>query len=453
YVDETGASGADRRSLGAAIAAARRAEPGLPAAVFAAIGSVLCRPSPGEALLVARHFQQLTGPVVAKGLEDRALYRANRLIALNDVGARPDRFALSVASFHDFNRQRQRRHPHGMLAGSTHDSKRGEDARALVVALSCFGDDWAEQVRRWRALLRAAGAPEIDANDTWYFFQALLGAWPMALGPDDALDGGTLMALRDRLEAATLKAVREAAVHTSWVAPNADYEAAIRGLIATTLATDRDNPFLKSFRAFAARIGWAGAQNALVATALKLTAPGVPDIYQGAEFWEQSMVDPDNRRPVDFAARRETLAGLGGATVAELAASWRDGRVKLALTATLLRLRRRAPRLFAEGSYEPVAVTGPDRHRVCAFIRRLESQAVLVAVRLWPGRSDAVAASFALEDGAWFELLERRQWAGSRTLTAAELLARLPVAVLTRIGDGREDADMDLTWIKYPWPP
>jgi len=232
-----------------------------------------------------------------------------------------------------------------------------------------------------------------------------------------------------------LKAVREAAVHTSWVEPNAEYESALAGMLRVALSPDRGNRFLASFRAFEEKIGWAGAQNGLVATVLKLTAPGVPDIYQGAEFWEQSMVDPDNRRPVDFAARRRRLADLGEATVADLADSWRDGRVKLALTATLLRLRAREPRLFAEGSYEPVAVMGPDRERVCAYIRRFREKAVLVAVQLWPGRPEPADAGFRLEAGAWFDLMEGRHLTGPRDVTGAGLFARLPVAVLARLAD------------------
>lgn len=424
YVDEGGASVADARSLAVAIAAARRRAGDVGPAVFDSLEALLCRPRPGEPLQVVRRLQQLTGPVMAKGLEDRALFRTNRLIALNDVGARPDRFGASVGSFHDFNRRRLQRMPNGLLAGSTHDSKRGEDARARIVAIAGDASEWAEQVVRWRAMLSGAGASQIDPNDLWYFFQQLLGAWPAEFGLQE------VAAFRQRLEAAMIKAVREAARHSSWTSPNPEYERAVAGVVRAALSTNERNAFLASFRAYDDRIGWIGAQNALIATLLKVMSPGVPDIYQGAELWETSMVDPDNRRPVDFAARRRALEGITGRTAADLAPTWRDGRIKLALTAALLRFRAEHPALLAEGSYEPIRADGSEGEQVCAFARRLEGQAIVAAARLWPDRPVPADCHLYLPDGTWRDLLTHTCFAGSRVLSAAELFRRLPVAAL-----------------------
>ncbi len=395
YVDGGALADADARNIAVAVAKAVEATPAIDPAVFAFIKSVLTggliRSGPeydaADALDVAMRVQQYTGPVMAKGLEDTALFRYNRLLALSDVGSHPDRFALSVEAFHDFNRGRAAAMPHGLLGTSTHDTKRGEDTRARIAALSGCAEEWLVAVESWHRLLAEAGAPDVSGNDEYAFFQLLVGAWPSTLGADDR-DG--IAALRERLDGAMLKAVREARMQTNWIVPKTDYERRISGLIEVAL-NSRD--FLEAFMAFERTIAAAGARNGLIETVLKLTCPGVPDIYQGAEFWEQSMVDPDNRRPVDFAARAEALS-LKVSPV-DLVADWQSGAVKQRIIADILSLRGRLPRLFAHGTYEPVAA----ENGVVAFLRRHEDTALFVAVRLYPWRAQSwPEPSIALPD-------------------------------------------------------
>ncbi|WP_261402369.1 hypothetical protein [Chenggangzhangella methanolivorans] len=268
-----------------------------------------------------------------------------------------------------------------MLTGATHDHKRGEDVRARLAVLSEIPDEWTSAARRWReasAELRSADGP--SAADEQILCQTLVGAWPHWLSPDDATG---CEAFADRVAGWQEKALREA--QTDWSAPNEAYETAARDLLMKLMTT----PGLKlraEIAAFAQRIGPAGAANGLTQTLLKLTIPGVPDTYQGVEFWDLSLVDPDNRRPVDFAARE---AALGKAeTPLEAAAHWRDGAVKQALIAATLAERARSPRLFSEGSYEPLEIEGPDADHVVAFAR------TLAATRPSPSRSGRPA-------GAW----------------------------------------------------
>jgi (1->4)-alpha-D-glucan 1-alpha-D-glucosylmutase len=381
YLDGGGLDDEDRRVVAVAVAEAREAVPAIDPAVFDFLNDImvgeLCKKHPGydqkAAVDVARRIQQYSGPVMAKGLEDTALYRYNRLIALSDVGEKPDRFSTSVAAFHDANRQRLRDHPHGMLASSSHDTKRGEDVRARLAALSGYVDGWTGLVEKLSEQLREAGAPDIDANDRYYFFQTLFGAWPTNITAKSAAT--ELDAFHRRLDAAMLKSVREARLRTNWSVPRSDYEEEVSSFIATAF---QNGEVLKSLEQFERLIGTAGAQNGLIEVVLKLTVPGVPDIYQGAEFWEQSMVDPDNRRSVDFSLRELSIATEP--VWAELFATWRDGRIKQHVIARLLGLRRRLPAVFDYGSYEPI---GMGDH-ICAFERRHGTDRVLVAVRLSP---------------------------------------------------------------------
>jgi (1->4)-alpha-D-glucan 1-alpha-D-glucosylmutase len=379
YIDDGDLADADRRAISVAIAEVRRAAPLLDPAVADFIHRVvtaeLCRTDrrydPEQVRDLARRVQQLTGPVTAKGLEDTALYRYNRLIALSDVGSNPDRFARSVAAFHDLNRARAKTFPHGMISTSRHDTKRGEDARARIAGLSGVAEPWGEAVPGWHDMILGAGASAIDRNDAWYFFQLLIGAWPAEWRHHPA--AGELAALRDRLDAAMLKSIREARTHTSWNVPKPAYERAVASYVAAALASDA---FLADFCAFERRLAPWGAHNSLIEAALKLTVPGLPDIYQGAEFFDQSLVDPDNRRPVDFAARVAAL----DATLPPHAC---DGRAKQRLIVELLALRRRRPDLFALGSYQTIAAADD----LVVFLRRHDGADLLVAAQLFPWRS------------------------------------------------------------------
>jgi (1->4)-alpha-D-glucan 1-alpha-D-glucosylmutase len=432
YVDGTGANDDDRRNVAVALGKARRMAPTLDPAIFDFLQQVATAspdavddcPAVTE---TAMRLQQFTGPVMAKGLEDTALYRYNRLIALSDVGERPDRFSAGPDSFHDFNCWRSQHAPLGMLTTSSHDTKRGEDVRARVAALTLIADEWVAAVQRWRDQLMAAGAPEIDANELYYLFQQLVGAWPTAfVGREIAPDA--LEIFRERSVAAMVKAVREARLHSNWSAPDQDYEAAVAAVLAALL--DRDGALFADFRHFADRLGPLGARNSLVATTLRLTVPGMPDIYQGAELYEQSMVDPDNRRSVDFVVRQQMLDAASATPMVTLE-DWWTGAAKLGTIHRLLQLRRELPELFANGSYEPTRL---DSDRALAFLRRHGDEAVLVVA--WLGLPDDVV-DVRLElpgelDGApWQPVLGGEPRKGLRDVRS--VLGELPVAVLRRV--------------------
>ncbi|CAE6694063.1 malto-oligosyltrehalose synthase [Paraburkholderia aspalathi] len=342
-------------------------------------------------------FSQLTAPVAAKAIEDTACYRYGRLLSRNEVGSDPGEFALSVAQFHAANLERSQRFPHAMLATATHDHKRGEDMRARLAVLSEISHDWSATLRAWSTLnaphRRALDGKPISSvsHDTSYdwapgpaaeamLYQTLVGSWPPDLKPDD--DAG-VKDLAERVAQWQLKALREAKLQTNWLAPDEAYEAGCRDFLFDILAPQRRNGFLHELSAFVARIGRAGALNSLQQTVLRLTSPGIPDLYQGTELWDFSLVDPDNRRPVDF-ARRE--AWLAQTPPSEFLASWHDGRVKLAVVQRVLALRAHLPELLSQGTYLPLAVRGAHASNVIAFARRHgNAWAVVVASRLAAG--------------------------------------------------------------------
>ena len=434
YVDASPRNEFDRRYVGLAVGKARQSLLSLDPAAFDFVQDILLADRASTAggslwedvLDLARRIQQYTGPVMAKGLEDTALYRHNRLIALSDVGERPDRLSSSVEAFHDFNLARREATPAGMLTTSSHDSKRGEDARARIAALSGYADEWAAAVSMWDKQLADAGAPMLEANDRYYFFQLLLGSWPLDFPETGAIPAEGLSDFHTRLDAAMLKSVREARVRTNWTVPNSDYEADVARYVATALLPDGD--FLEAFRAFDRLIGPAGAQNGIIEAVLKLTVPGVPDIYRGAELWEQSMVDPDNRRPVDFERR---VAGLERAdTYASLIANWRDGRLKQRIIADLFACRARVPEAFARGTYQPVRVASDN---VLCFIRQTQEMALVVAVQLRPWRNRAWGLGPlslpGLADSTWVSILNDDKQP-MPNLSPGKLFGDLPVAVL-----------------------
>jgi malto-oligosyltrehalose synthase len=324
-------------------------------------------------------FQQLSAPIAAKAVEDTAFYRYGRLLSRNDVGFDPARFSGSGADFHDSARRRQAEFPHAMLATATHDHKRGEDVRARLAVLSEYAHEWAAAVPRWIDQLRPlrrddAGALLPHAADISILLQMIVGAWPLDLRSDDE---GARKAFADRLAQWQQKALREAKLATDWVLPNESYEAAARELLTSLIRRNAIPALLSEIATFAETIQAAGAVNGLAQTLLKLTAPGVPDIYQGTEFWDFSLVDPDNRRPVDFGLR---AASPETSSIGDLTKSWRDGRVKQHVISRALELRRSNPRLFAEGSYQPLEVRGEHADRVVAFARRHQSWVLITIV-------------------------------------------------------------------------
>lgn len=439
----------DERRMGVAMAKARRLAPTIDPAVFdfltRVVSGELCRSDKrydeSVAREVARRVQQFTGPVMAKGLEDTALYRYNRLISLSDVGHHPDRFHASTEQFHDFHRARREWVPHGMLTSSSHDSKRGEDVRARLAVLSGIPEAWLEAVAEWRSLLAEQGATEPHANDLYYLFQTLLGAWPAEFGPEAEIEPEAMQRFGARVDGAMMKAMREARLRTNWSLPDLDYEKQVSAYLAAALELSPSNRFLQRFRRLEARVAAWGAQNGLIVTLLKLTVPGVPDIYQGAEFWEQSLVDPDNRRPVDFAARRAALTE--DSEKDSLIGDWRNGALKQQMIATILALRADRPELFAHGSYEPLEFA--DDQSLFGFRRRNGDDEFVVVLRRFPWRAAGWAEVAVPEggDGASYAVVF-----GDGRRKAGQWLARfdrLPVFLAVRSRTGGTDQTSFMT--------
>ena len=406
YADEDGMAPEDRRRIAAAVDAARVRRPDLDPDAFAFLQCALT-PDLAEDLPARRdaclgfllRAQQFTGPVMAKGLEDTALYRFNPLIARNEVGSRPGQPAVGVSAFHAANAARLEKMPRTMLTTSTHDTKRGEDARARITAIARHARVWDEKVAEWNALLADPAQP-VDRNEEYFFYQLLLGAWPTEWRRTDEIATQELRVFADRVTAAMVKSSREAGVNTRWTFGNARYEAALAALVGRALAPE--SQFMQSFRAFEATVVADATEISLAQIVLKLTVPGVPDIYQGAELWEQSMVDPDNRRPVDFQHRTNLLeAPLSSA-------AGTDSFAKFDITRRLLKLRQSNPRLFAEGSYQPLSVDGPGAEAVCAFARLNGDAGLAVAVTLHGAEARAGEARIALPRhirGPWVPVL------------------------------------------------
>lgn len=319
----------------------------------------------------ARRLHQLTAPVAAKAVEDTAFYRYGRLLSRNDVGFDAARFSLPADVFVQTGRTRAADWPRAMLTTATHDHKRGEDVRARLAVISELPQAWAEAVERWNALNAPRRPPEVTDDDDYHLYQTLVGAWPVGLAPDDA-EG--LAAFRQRLAAWREKSLREAKLRTSWAAPDALFEAAAQGWLATLTDPAVSAVFLSDLAGFAGRIAGAGAVNGVVQAALRCAWPGVPDLYQGAELWDLSLVDPDNRRPVDFALRARLLD--------QDAADWPSGAVKLATVRALLLRRRADPALFRSGTLEPLPVRGARARHVLAFERALDGRRAQLAVML-----------------------------------------------------------------------
>ncbi|MDQ2659369.1 MAG: malto-oligosyltrehalose synthase [Verrucomicrobiota bacterium] len=375
----------DRAVIERAISAAKRRNPATEESIFNFLRDTLLLRFPENLDDVARaehahfvlKFQQSTGPIMAKGLEDTAFYLYNRLAALNEVGGEPQQFGTSVQAFHEQNAARQRDWPATLLATSTHDTKRSEDVRARMVAISEIPQLWRSSLQRWRTLNRKAKtrideAEAPDANEEYLLYQALLGTWPV-----DVNGAATPNATEEyvaRLQVYMAKALHEAKVNTSWIQPNESWDTATHEFVARILAPATKNKFLPVFLPAVEEIARLGAINSLAQVILKMTTPGVPDIYQGNEIWDFSLVDPDNRRPVDYARRAEMLAGLTKATPEEMLRAWPDGRIKLFVTQRLLHFRRERAELFLQGSYVPLTVTGTHADSCVAFARERGGQ-------------------------------------------------------------------------------
>ncbi|CAN5895819.1 malto-oligosyltrehalose synthase [soil metagenome] len=389
-------------------------------------------------------FQQLSAPIAAKAVEDTGFYRYGRLLSRNDVGFDAATFALDGDAFHRRMQARADAFPQTMLTTATHDHKRGEDVRARLAVLSGLSAEWAALQQRWvdaAAPLRDKGAP--GPGDIAMLLQTVIGAWPLDLA---AADSRGRAEFAERLIGWQQKALREAKLASDWAAVDEAYEQAAGRFVTALLVDGAHSEILSGITSLVRHIAPAGALNGLTQALLRLTVPGVPDLYQGTELWDFSLVDPDNRRPVDWPRR---IAGLAveptAVTLQALAMKWRDGGLKQALIAVLLDLRRRLPRLFAEGDYRPVAVEGPLADAVLAFERRQAGSRLLVVVPRLPqrlslgedvitiGRDAWKGTAIRLADVPGQPLLDvvngRRIEAGTSSVALADLCAPLPMAV------------------------
>lgn len=417
----------------------------------------------------ALRFQQYTAPVMAKGMEDTAFYAYNRLVSLNDVGFDPRAFGISINEFHHQNRQRVDNWPQSMVTASTHDSKRGEDVRARINVLSELPHEWSRHLVRWSQINRRKkrlvdDSPAPSRNDEYLLYQTLVGAWPLA--PFDAAsDTAGFAVFRDRIEAYMLKGIREAKVHTSWINPNTEYEDAMRFFVQALLDTTGHNAFVADIIAFQKRIVRYGLFNSLSQTLLKLTVPGVPDIYQGNELWSLNLVDPDNRRSVDYGHRQTVLKTLIqrceasdnlASLLQELLEHIEDGRVKLYLTWKIMRLRNENGALFSAGDYTGVTAEGPKASHICAFSRRHGDQEIIVVATRWFAQlmrgSDAPPLACALWDGTVIhtsgalhhlnyhniltdETVRAEKTDNGNWLNAADLFRYFPMALLISVNN------------------
>lgn len=438
YVSETSLSADDRRHIDWAVGIAKKHSPAADLGTYDFIQSVLTtdiaqgRPDPYRMAVTAfaMKFQQFSSPVMAKGVEDTAFYRYHRLSSLNDVGGAPRRFGISVSAYHAATRERMKRWPHNLLATSTHDSKRSEDVRCRIDVLSEMPAAWKLMLKRWSRLNRSKkrqvdGGDAPSANDEYLIYQTLIGTWPLEAEVDhDAYCG--------RIVAYLTKAVREAKEHSSWINVNVDYEAALADFITALLTPGDINLFLTDFVPFAQGIAHHGLLNSLSLTLLKLTAPGVPDIYQGCELWQFNLVDPDNRQPIDYDLRHRLLDQLDSFDpVSPLA----DPRHKLALIRRTLALRAESPELFRDGDYLPLTVKGKHANHVCAYARRIGDQAIIVVVPRLAYKLLGEAGGLPIGRGIWkdteIELpkdLYDRRWENQIAVGSIELVATMPLA-------------------------
>ncbi|HUP97512.1 MAG TPA: malto-oligosyltrehalose synthase [Usitatibacter sp.] len=459
YVDEH-VRPEDRKYVDWAVAQAKAENRAADVSVFDFLRDVLtCElpvRSPRMAAAVrhfARKFQQLTSPVMAKGVEDTSFYIFNRLLSLNDVGGDPQEFGFPAARFHRASSHRARHWPHTMLATSTHDNKRSEDVRARIDVISEKVPEWRLQLRKWSRMndvhrSEVDGVPAPSRNDEYLLYQTLLGSFP--------LDGSPLAEYTDRILAYMQKAMREAKQHSSWANVNEPYEAAVQRYVRALLNEHSGAAFLEDLRAAATPVAWTGYLNGLSMVTVKLTSPGVPDTYQGNEVWDFSLVDPDNRRPVDYERRRALLGELESLEapleqpLADMLRSLPDGRAKLYVLWRLLQLRKAREALFLHGGYTAVRTTGLRARHLLCFARRHGGESIVtVAPRLIGGLDLApgdlpcgavwgetrIETPFFKDGTVLQDVLSGREHRVSRSgLLAADALALFPTAVLVGRG-------------------
>jgi (1->4)-alpha-D-glucan 1-alpha-D-glucosylmutase len=441
YVTAAGATARDRELIGHVISRARARWEGPDPQIFDFLHEAVTLDLVGNTGYSAprvRDFalklQQFTGPLMAKSMEDTAFYRFGRMLALNEVGGNPAADELPVARFHELQRQRLETGQDGLTATATHDTKRGEDARARILALSELAADWDAAIKDWHsrnaAHVEHSGGRRLPAKIHEYMiYQTLVGVWPGQINGE----------LVRRVQAYAVKAAREGKQETSWTDPDEIYETVLTGFVERLLDAQVSAGFLGSFETFARRAALLGALNSLSQLVLKTTSPGVPDFYQGTELWDLSLVDPDNRRPVDF-SKCGGLLKKSGNDWTDLVSDWPNGHIKFALTRKLLMLRREWRDLFPAGSYQPLEAAGPHAHHVIAFSREWKSRQVVVVVgrhfgpitnggRAWPKAWDA---RLELPTGSYEHVLSPLDDVCVGTVALSQLFASLPFSILLR---------------------
>jgi (1->4)-alpha-D-glucan 1-alpha-D-glucosylmutase len=399
-------------------------------------------------LLFVMKFQQFSSPLTAKGIEDTLFYVYNRFLSLNEVGGSPQHFGITAEDFHHFNQNRLETWPHAMNASSTHDTKRSEDVRARLNVISELPDEWETQVRNWIQLNREYKIEEEtrfipDGNDEYFLYQTLVGAYPFT-----EEEYPTFI---ERIKEYVVKAVREAKVHTAWLRPDTAYEEGFANFVEKILQPSKDNDFLQSLQQFQAKIAFYGIFNSLSQTLLKLTSPGLPDIYQGTELWDLSLVDPDNRRPVDFEQRlsflqeiqRRSKTGMQS-LIDDLVATREDGRLKLFLIARVLEGRQQYIEVFQQGSYQPLKITGQYANHVIAFARTYEQTTIIViAPRFLTSviefdqypLGEQVWGDTAIElppgsDSTWHEMITDQTLSAGNSINIGQVLTSFPTALI-----------------------
>ncbi|MCF6150528.1 MAG: malto-oligosyltrehalose synthase [Candidatus Kuenenia sp.] len=443
----------DRRYVESAVSKAKRKNPALNESIFFFLKDVLLNNYPGyftekdkkEWLDFTMKFQQITGPVMAKGVEDTIFYVYNRLISLNEVGGNPDWFGISIDAFHGQNTERARSWQHSMLTTSTHDTKRSEDVRARINVLSEIPAKWRECVIRWsrinkkhKRIVEDLVAP--DKNEEYLFYQTLIGAWPI-----EPMDDSGYEIFKNRIKEYMLKALREAKVNTSWINPHTTYEEGLMYFIDSVMKRKQGNTFLHDFKKFQKEISHCGIYNSLAQTLLKITSPGIPDIYQGNELWSFCLVDPDNRRPVDYDIRIKMLAelkeqettGERQTLIANIMKNRENSMIKLYVTYKALTFRKENRELFETASYIPLEVTGSKGHNVCAFARNSNTQTILVVVPRFMTQILSNVEELPFGENVWedtFLILPfENNTAGYRNIFTGEMVTAKNIDGITRI--------------------
>ncbi len=458
YVSPSGLSEQDRPYIEEAIQAAREQAPLLlhelnfiENLLLLKYEESLDQTEKDQRLAFVMRVQQYTGPLMAKGIEDTALYVYNRLVSLNEVGGSPDRFGISLPQFHEFNQNRQANWPYSMNASSTHDTKRGEDMRARLNVLSEIPKEWQAHLQQWQKLnqpfktiLKDIALPQ--SNDEYLFYQTLIGAFPFNL---EEVEG-----FQERMENYMIKAIREAKVYTTWLRPNRLYEDACINFVKAVLKPGKDNAFLKAFLPFQQKVSHYGIFNSLAQTLIKITAPGIPDFYQGTELWDLNLVDPDNRRPVDFIHRQTYLKAIEKEAqtdilklITKLLKQKEDGRIKLFLIMQALKARAEYKLIFQTGSYLPLEVIGELKEHLIAFARSDGKKTLITIVPRFlsgliePGQlplgqdvwQETTLKLPQNDDLIWEDAITHQKLPANGFLNIGEILKYFPVALLAGI--------------------